>query len=125
MRSLSLLVLLSLSGCTAARGGYAIIDAQRAYKEAVDAGAEEYAVYSITLANEYLSKAREEVGYSDYGAADKLCQKAKVASAKAAAEARTGGVKVEYEEILPESEVEKPSEERDTTLDEEEEEEIP
>jgi hypothetical protein len=120
MRSLLLLALLSLSGCTAARGGYAVIDAQRAYKEAVDEGAEEYAVYSITLAHEYLMKAREEVGYSDYGAADKLCQKAKIAASKAAAEARTGGVKVEYEEILPESEVERPSEPT-TTIDDEEE----
>lgn len=76
MRSLALLCLLPLlGGCTAARANYMILTADQAYRAALAEGAEDEAVYEITLAGEYLKKAQEEVGYSQYGAVDELCQR--------------------------------------------------
>ena len=63
-----------LGGCTAARSSYMILNAEQAYRAAVEQGAEDEAVYEITLAEEYLQKAREEAGYSQYGAVENLCQ---------------------------------------------------
>ena len=92
-----------LSGCTAAYGGYAIESASRAYQQALAAGAEESAPYQVTLAWEYLQKAREEAGYSDYGAVDQLCQRSKEASWKAKELADQGVVPTSNPTDLPES----------------------
>lgn len=98
------LPLVVLTGCTAGRAGYVIIDTQRAYQSALDAGAMESAPYQTTLAWEFLQKAREEDGYSDYGAVEQLCRTSKQASLKAKKEASEGGVKIHTDEnALPES----------------------
>jgi hypothetical protein len=76
MRALFLLTLLAASGCTAGRATYYLIDADRAYKDAVEAGAEEDAVYEFTLAWLYRDKAWEEWGYSDYQHSEELALKA-------------------------------------------------
>lgn len=68
-------LLLFAPGC-AGRAAYYLVDATRSYQEAVDAGAEERAPYEFTLAQEYLRKAREEDGYSDYQAAETLAKRA-------------------------------------------------
>lgn len=102
-RATVLLLPVLLSGCTAAYGGYAIESAQRAYQQALAAGAEESAPYQVTLAREYLLKAREESGYSDYGAVDQLCQRSKEASWKAKELADQGVVPTSNPTDLPES----------------------
>ena len=66
--------LLLLSGCTAGRATYMMLNAQQSYQAALGQGAQDDAVYEITLAHEYLQKAREEAGYSQYGAVDELCR---------------------------------------------------
>lgn len=67
-----LLISLTLTGCTAGRASYYLVDTDRAYRAAVEAGAEELAVYEYTMAWLYRDKAWEEWGYSDYEAAEKL-----------------------------------------------------
>jgi hypothetical protein len=114
------LPLLLLPGCTAIKAAYSLVDAQRAFREAEDAGADVRAVYQYTLAEEYLKKAREEDGYSDYGAVDKLCRKAKEASALAVEDATSGGVGPDAEE-LPEDLLSAPDPEREPEGDFEEE----
>jgi hypothetical protein len=71
---LTLLLPLLLTGCTAGRASYMLINAEREYQTAVEQGADQKAVYEITLAHEYLQKAKEEAGYSDYGPVDQLCK---------------------------------------------------
>jgi len=72
MRALTLLSLFLMTGCTAGRATYYLIDADRAYNDAVEASAEDKAVYEFTMAWMYRDKAWEEWGYSDYEAAEKL-----------------------------------------------------
>ena len=94
MRKLCLLggsLLLLAPGC-AGRAAYFLVDATRTYQEARDADAEERAVYEFTLAGEYLQKAREEVGYSDYQAAEKLARRAAEEAVRAKEIAEEGGV---------------------------------
>lgn len=91
------LSLVALSGCTAAYSSYQFLEAQRAYQEALAEGAQEKAVYEITLAHAYLQKAREEIGYSDYGAADELCSQSTAFSEKAS--------QISREEVLPQTDV--------------------
>ena len=85
-----------MSGCAAGRASYFLVDATRAYKDAVDAGAVERAPYEITLAKEYLAKAREEDGYSDYGAAERLSKRSIEASQRAV-------VRAGQQDILPDA----------------------
>ena len=61
--------LLSLSGCGPIVGGVQILNADIALSAARTAGAEQTALYEYTAAQQYLQKAREEHGYSDYWAA--------------------------------------------------------
>lgn len=103
MHRILLLTLLAASGCTAVKAGYAIQDAQRSLRTAVDAHADQRAIYEMTLAEQYLIKAREEDGYSDFGAADKLARKAKEAAANAVKIAEEGGVPLEDVANLPEN----------------------
>jgi hypothetical protein len=89
LRSIALLSLLCvpLAGCAAARATYFLYDAERKFDEAVAAGAPERAPYEITLASEFLDKAKEEDGYSDFGAAESLSRKSMEYSAAAFAKA--------------------------------------
>jgi hypothetical protein len=101
----SMLVLCALvSGCTAARAGYFLVDASRTYREAVDAGAAERAPYELTLAHEYLLKAREEDGYSDFGASEKLAKRSIEESRKAIERAGEQGVPLDAAGIPEEME---------------------
>jgi hypothetical protein len=116
MRTLppAFLVLASLAGCAAGRNVYYVWDAQRALKEAELVDAPKKAVYEYTLASEYLSKAKEEAGYSDFGASEKLARKATEWAAKAADVAEYGssdGDKMlrEADEGIPDQKVEKPA----------------
>lgn len=82
--------LLALSGCAAGRNVYYLWDAQRAFQEAELKEASTKAIYEYTLAREYLMKAREEAGYSDYRESEDLARKALEWSNKAAEIAEYG-----------------------------------
>lgn len=113
---LATLALGVLSGCTAGRASYLVLDAQRTYETAVAAGGEERAVYEITLAREYLWKAKEEVNSSDYGAAEQLCKKSKAWSAEAIEKSEDRGADVRNaDQFVPELKPEKPVEPKDET----------
>lgn len=79
----ALCVLTVAPGCAAARAGYYIVNAQKKYQNAVDQGAEDRALYEVTLAGAYLQKAREEDGYCDYGTTERLCKRSMEMSEKA------------------------------------------
>ena len=55
----------TLSGCGPLRSTAFILDAEVQIEAARTAGAEKYAPYQFTLAQLYIRKAREVVGYSD------------------------------------------------------------
>lgn len=114
-RALILLVALPLAGCGAARSVYYLWDAQKDLVGAQEAQAPEKARYEYTLAHEYLMKAREEAGYSDYGAAESLARKSSDWSNKAAEVAQYGTSERELmlnemDQVVPE-EVEPPPDE--------------
>ena len=86
-RSLTLLPLIvlgaSLTGCTAIKSTVHLAQGEQALYDARAAGGPEYAVYAWTMAEEAQKKAREEWGYSDFGAAESLSRTAAEWSAKA------------------------------------------
>ncbi len=61
-----LLFVVLLAGCGPIRVTVGLVDAERAVREAKDAGAETHAVYPLTLAEELLAKAVEEKGYAEW-----------------------------------------------------------
>ena len=114
MRPQILLALL-LTGC-AARASYYVVDAERKFQAALDAGGEERAVYETTLAREYLWKAKEEVNSSDYGAAEQLCKKSIAWSLEAYEKSADDGPDLEKtDEFVPEEKKEKEKQEIDNT----------
>lgn len=86
----ALLVLVAATGCGAGRSLYFVWDAERAFREAEEQGAATQAVYEYTLAREYLVKAREEQGYSDYRDAEKLARSSSEWAARAVEVAQYG-----------------------------------
>jgi len=74
-----LVVLAALSGAAACGpivGGVDIVNANIALSAAETAGAKKSALYEYTAAREYLQKAREEYGYSDFWASRVYAEKA-------------------------------------------------
>lgn len=81
-----------LSGCYAAtRSTVDMGQAEQSMADARAAGAPERAVYAWTMADEYMKKARDEWGRSDFESADKMLQQANKWANEAAAIARAGG----------------------------------
>lgn len=76
-------LLLGLFGCGPITATTAIADATVAVEAAGSAEAEKYALYEYTSAVEYLRKAREEEGYSDFQAAIDLAHRARTFGEKA------------------------------------------
>jgi len=70
-------VLAFLGGCGPITSTTAIAKATVAVEAAEGANAENYAIYEYLSAREYLRKAREEEGYSDFQAAIDLAKKAR------------------------------------------------
>jgi hypothetical protein len=104
-----LLPLLFLTGCTAGRSTFMMVNAQREYQAAVSEGAEERALYEITLAREYLQKAKEEDGYSSYGAVDQLCRTS-LSWSQAAYKKSTDGIQIpDAGEVVPEERLPTPA----------------
>jgi len=58
------------TGCTAVKGTRTLVDGERALYSASQAGAETAATHAWFMADEYMKKAREEWGYSEYEAAE-------------------------------------------------------
>jgi hypothetical protein len=76
-----------LGGCAIASTGK-ILKGAASVESAERAEAEKYAIYEITRAREYLHKAREEWGYSDFEAAEKFAIQAQEWADKARDKAR-------------------------------------
>lgn len=100
------LLALLLPGC-ALRSTSAILQAQEVYEDALEAGAPATAPHEFVLARQYLDKAREEWGRSQYQDADMLARKARSfaeeAEKKAQQEATMGegASTVVPEEVVP------------------------
>lgn len=75
--------LAALTGCGVFRSTSALVQAQQRYESAKAVGAREKAPYEYTLGVEYLGKAREEAGYSDYQVSERLAQQAQALLAEA------------------------------------------
>lgn len=117
MRPWSLLLLLALpalGGC-AARASYAILNAQRAYTNAVSGGADKYAPYELTLASEYLHKAIEEDGYASFEKSEQLAKASQDFSEKAVEASSQRKIDLENSDVVPEERVDKPVEKKDDT----------
>lgn len=89
-------------GCAPIVGTVQLVNADIAVNAAESAGAPTYAIYEFTMAREYLKKAREESGYSDFAAArvyaEKALKYAETARSRALEVSATGSPNV----ILPE-----------------------
>lgn len=86
-----ILVTLGLSsGCIAIKPTARLASLEEAWHDANEAEAAEEAIYEHTLAEQYRLKAREEWGYSDYGAAEDLARKGENFARRAEEIARYG-----------------------------------
>ena len=74
LRPVSIAILALLAGCTASKASLQILNAQQALSRAETQGAVDMAAYEYTMAKLYLSKAQEEVGYSEFRIADALAR---------------------------------------------------
>lgn len=89
---LPLLLLTALSGCYAAtRSTVDLGNAEQQLAAARAAGAPERAVYAWTMADEYMKKARDEWGRSDYQRADAMLKRAVKWADEARSIAQAGG----------------------------------
>lgn len=64
------------TACGPIRATTGVVDARAAIRSAEEVQADSVALYEMTLAREYLQKAREEMGYNDYYVAEQLSLKA-------------------------------------------------
>lgn len=76
------------AGCTATKSTVYLAKAEQALIVARQAEAPEWAPYPWTQADAFIKKAREEWGYSDFGAAESLSLKSQEWANKAVEEAR-------------------------------------
>ncbi len=67
---------LSLTGCGVVTSTSALVDAHGRYQSATAVGAGSVSPYEYTLGVEYLRKAQEEAGNSDYQVAEQLARQA-------------------------------------------------
>lgn len=72
-----------LSACGPIVSGVGILNANVEISASETAGARQFAIYEYTSAVEYLQKAREEHGYSDFAAARKYADKSHEFAVKA------------------------------------------
>lgn len=87
-------------GCGPVISGVNIINANVRISAAETAGAKEHALYEYTSAVEYLQKAREEAGYSDFAAARLYADKAEEMAKRALQKAETAS-KLQQPAVLP------------------------
>ena len=98
------------TACGPIRSTSGVVYARQAIQDAESEGADSVALYEMTLAREYLRKAREEMGYNDYYMAEQLAIKAeemadlaldKTLGAAAVSTDRAHGVETPNLEDLP------------------------
>lgn len=77
MRPLLLALAATLAGCAPVHSNLNLVDAEVALEGARAAGGQKIAPYEYTVAEAYLRKAREELGYAQYGAAAELAERAR------------------------------------------------
>ena len=86
----TVLALFAQTGCTAAKSGAVLLQAEQALQEAQDARAPSQAPYEYALADAYRAKALEEWADSSYGAAEALAAEALELARKAIDQAEFG-----------------------------------
>ncbi|HEX9290257.1 MAG TPA: DUF4398 domain-containing protein [Anaeromyxobacteraceae bacterium] len=92
MRPLLLLALVAtLPGCAQIHSNLNLVDAEVAIEGARAAGAAKSAPYEYTAAEAYLHKAREELGYAQYGAAAELARESQELAERAHQKATDAG----------------------------------
>jgi hypothetical protein len=95
----------SAAACGPTKSTAVIMDADVQLTAAKTAGAEKLAPYDYTAASQYLHKAREEQGYSDYEEAIDFAEKARshatVAKQKAMVAKNNGAVPLGSPTVLP------------------------
>jgi len=104
LSALRLIILLAgtlLVGCGPIVSGVEIVNANIALSSAETAGAKKTAIYEYVSAREYLQKAREENGYSDFWAARIYAEKALDYATKARKRAESSA-QTEQPVVLPE-----------------------
>lgn len=111
------MLVLSTSGCAAARASYFLVNADRKYHNALEQGAEDRAPYEAALAGAYLEKAKEEDGYSDFGVTEKLCKRSMEMSAKALVRSEDLTNGQNGEKFVPEERVKEPEKPPEPTPD--------
>lgn len=107
--SIALLALLPLATGCAAKTTVGLMQAESVVLSAESAGADERAVYEMTLARAYLAKAQEEWADSQYEAADALTARAVEHAERAEQVAKGMKVGEDVDDLVPES-VERPVE---------------
>jgi len=85
----------ALSGCGPLRSTAFILDAEVQIEAARTAGAEKYAPYEFTLAQLYIKKAREVVGFSDYEVGVGFAEQASAQARKAKENSMAAAAKTE------------------------------
>lgn len=75
MRAIVSSIVLACSGCTAAKATIQIVSAEQALRRADTHDCERIAAYEYVMAEQYLAKAREEAGYSEFRIADALARR--------------------------------------------------
>ena len=73
---LGLLVLVLLCGCGPIQASSAVGDAKEAIERATVSRADEFARFPFHMAQNYLNKAKELEGYSEYAAAERFARRA-------------------------------------------------
>lgn len=91
------LLVAGMAACGPVQSTAYLLDAEVQIQAARTAGAETLSPYEWTSANLYLTKAREEVGYSDYEVAVRFAEKA----ARFAADARAKAMAAKGADVVP------------------------
>jgi TonB family protein len=86
-----LALLIALTGCASGRASVALVNAQKSVTQAAQRGADEHATFEFTMAQAYLTKAREEASFSDYRTSVELSHQAAEWSDKAVITMATQG----------------------------------
>ena len=87
IKSLAILLVLSLSGCETTPPAQEMSDARQAIAVAKEAGAEEFAAFHLQAAERYLETARQALNDGKYSEARRNAQHAKVKALDALNEA--------------------------------------
>lgn len=109
MRAIVSSIVLACAGCTAAKATIRIVSAEQALRRADTYECEQIAAYEYVMAEQYLEKAREEAGYSEFRIADALARQSAVWSDRAIIFVERRGKDVDLEDFAEEPEVAPPA----------------